>query len=107
MTSGPGPGTTGSGVAPAQPTQSAEAQPLPALPAFFPLVRKGCEAPAGDFFQCLHADAAPGDRAAAERNLRACEGKMQLYERCFAESLAQPGARPPLVKVAFDEGGLQ
>jgi len=49
MTSGP----SGDVQAHAQPTQSsseappeAQPQPLPALPAFFPLVRKGCEAPA-------------------------------------------------------------
>ena len=58
------------------------------LPAFFPLVRPGCEEVSKDFFQCYDQNNQPfGDQIAAKKAIEECKIKQGLYEKCTEESL--------------------
>lgn len=75
----------------------------PRLPAFFPLIRTGCEDASSAFFQCLVDNSEPqGDETTALNGLKACEPLKDVYEKCIRSSLEAKEAIQPFVLTEWE-----
>jgi hypothetical protein len=73
------------------------------LPAFFPLVREGCQESADQFFLCLQEKSEPrGSSASARLALQECGVLQDKYSKCVSASLDRKGAKKPIVLTEWE-----
>ena len=73
------------------------------LPAFFPLVREGCQESADQFFECIQDKSEPkGSSSAALAALQDCSILQDQYSKCVRASLDRKGARKPIVLTEWE-----